>query len=64
MVVEMICSEARESWGLDLPVTRCLNCGNIEDPVIRWHRVMRTACGQAVQRAEDIQGTPEDCSMN
>jgi uncharacterized Zn finger protein len=46
MVVEMICAEAKESWGLDLPVTRCLNCGNIEDQVILWHRVIRTAAGK------------------
>ena len=64
MVVETICAEAKESWGLDLPVTRCLNCGNIEDPMIRWHRVMRTACGQAVRQAEDIERTLDDCSLN
>jgi len=57
MVVETICAEAKESWGgVDLPVIRCLNCGNIEDSVIRWHRVMRPARGQAVRQAEDIEG--------
>lgn len=64
LVAEILCADGKVSWGLDLPITRCLNCGNIEDPVILWHRVIQLSTGQAAESTEDIEGTQSDWLLN
>jgi hypothetical protein len=53
MVLE-ICSESLGEPGLSgSPRTRCLNCGNVEDPVIRLNRTAPASSSGASARLRE-----------
>lgn len=54
MVMERLWSTAGEALGLGPPATRCLNCGNLEDPVIRQHRLDRPPARRPVPAHDRI----------
>ena len=40
LVVENGCNEMTEGSNPSIPSTRCVNCGNLEDPMIRMNRTL------------------------